>query len=139
MRRKYDVNVLNFSYSFLLRKCPDAVVLLDEVEKAHPDVLTLMLQVFDEGRLTDGQGHTVNCPNAVFIMTSNLVQVRERREAERVRGERERVQNSILTLPSSGSDPRRNVRADTATPSCKVVTSAGHREPPVSSHGQGEK
>lgn len=57
-----------------LEKCPDAVVLLDEVEKAHPDVLTLMLQVFDEGRLTDGQGNTIHCPNAVFIMTSNLVQ-----------------------------------------------------------------
>lgn len=57
-----------------LSKCPDAVVLLDEVEKAHPEVLTLMLQVFDEGRLTDGQGKTISCPNAVFIMTSNLLQ-----------------------------------------------------------------
>ena len=57
-----------------LAKCPEAVVLLDEVEKAHPDVLTLMLQVFDEGRLTDGKGQTISCPNAVFIMTSNLVQ-----------------------------------------------------------------
>jgi ATP-dependent Clp protease ATP-binding subunit ClpB len=38
-----------------LRQCPDAVVLLDEVEKAHPDVLTIMLQLFDEGRLTDGK------------------------------------------------------------------------------------
>ena len=57
-----------------LEKCPDAVVLLDEVEKAHPDVLTLMLQVFDEGRLTDGKGKTVHCPNAIFILTSNLVQ-----------------------------------------------------------------
>ena len=87
-----------------LSKCPDAVVLLDEVEKvspaphrhsatsaslvcrplslavvccvlqAHPDVLTLMLQVFDEGRLTDGKGKTIHCPNAIFIMTSNLVQ-----------------------------------------------------------------
>ena len=57
-----------------LDKCPEAVVLLDEVEKAHPDVLTLMLQVFDEGRLTDGKGKTISCPNAIFIMTSNLVQ-----------------------------------------------------------------
>ena len=65
-----------------LTKCPSAVVLLDEVEKAHPDVLTLMLQVFDEGRLTDGKGKTISCPNAVFIMTSNLVQD-EIREAER--------------------------------------------------------
>eukprot|EP01130_Rhizamoeba_saxonica_P016003 TRINITY_DN7313_c0_g1_i1.p1 TRINITY_DN7313_c0_g1~~TRINITY_DN7313_c0_g1_i1.p1 ORF type:complete len:580 (+),score=120.85 TRINITY_DN7313_c0_g1_i1:260-1999(+) len=57
-----------------LKKCPNAVVLLDEVEKAHPDVLTIMLQVFDEGRLTDGKGNTIDCKDATFIMTSNLVQ-----------------------------------------------------------------
>lgn len=57
-----------------LTACPDAVVLLDEVEKAHPDVLNIMLQVFDEGRLTDGKGQTISCPKAIFIMTSNLVQ-----------------------------------------------------------------
>lgn len=54
-----------------LKECPNAVVLFDETEKAHPDVLTALLQVFDEGRLTDGQGNTVDCKNAVFIMTSN--------------------------------------------------------------------
>lgn len=48
------------------------VVLLDEVEKAHPDVLTVMLQVFDEGRLTAGNGDLVDCRNAIFVMTSNL-------------------------------------------------------------------
>jgi ATP-dependent Clp protease ATP-binding subunit ClpB len=57
-----------------LHKFPKAVVLLDEVEKAHADILTIMLQVFDEGRLTDGKGKTVDCRNAMFIMTSNLVQ-----------------------------------------------------------------
>ena len=55
-----------------LAKCPDAVVLFDEVEKAHPDVLTVMLQLFDEGRLTDGKGKTIECKNAMFVMTSNL-------------------------------------------------------------------
>lgn len=55
-----------------LQACPNAVVLFDEVEKAHPDVLTIMLQLFDEGRLTDGQGKTVECKDATFIMTSNL-------------------------------------------------------------------
>ncbi|KAA0199447.1 caseinolytic peptidase B protein [Fasciolopsis buskii] len=55
-----------------LAACPDAVVLFDETEKAHPDVLTALLQLFDEGRLTDGQGHTINCKNAIFIMTSNV-------------------------------------------------------------------
>lgn len=55
-----------------LQKCPNAVVLFDEVDKAHPDVLTVMLQLFDEGRLTDGQGNTIDCKDALFVMTSNL-------------------------------------------------------------------
>ncbi|VDD79284.1 unnamed protein product [Mesocestoides corti] len=55
-----------------LKECSNAVVLFDETEKAHPDVLTALLQVFDEGRLTDGQGNTVDCKNAIFIMTSNV-------------------------------------------------------------------
>lgn len=55
-----------------LRECPNAVVLFDEVEKAHPDVLTILLQLFDEGRLTDGKGKTIECKDAIFIMTSNL-------------------------------------------------------------------
>ncbi|XP_017754725.1 PREDICTED: caseinolytic peptidase B protein homolog [Eufriesea mexicana] len=55
-----------------LKKCPNAVVLFDEVDKAHPDVLTVLLQLFDEGRLTDGKGKTIECKNAIFIMTSNL-------------------------------------------------------------------
>lgn len=48
------------------------MVLLDEVEKAHPDVLNLFLQVFDDGRLTDSKGHTVDAGNGLFIMTSNV-------------------------------------------------------------------
>ncbi|CAG2198271.1 clpB [Mytilus edulis] len=55
-----------------LTESPKAVVLFDEVDKAHPDVLTIMLQLFDEGRLTDGKGKTVDCKDAIFIMTSNL-------------------------------------------------------------------
>ena len=55
-----------------LRRRPYAVVLLDEIEKAHPDVFNILLQVLDDGRLTDGQGRTVDFTNAVFIMTSNL-------------------------------------------------------------------
>jgi len=55
-----------------LKECPNAIVLFDEVEKAHPDILTIMLQLFDEGRLTDGKGNTVECKDAIFIMTSNL-------------------------------------------------------------------
>ncbi|XP_077154975.1 mitochondrial disaggregase isoform X2 [Ranitomeya variabilis] len=54
-----------------LKACPNAVVLFDEVDKAHPDVLTIMLQLFDEGRLTDGKGKTIECKDAIFIMTCN--------------------------------------------------------------------
>jgi len=55
-----------------LKDNPEAVVLFDEVDKAHPDVLTALLQLFDEGRLTDGKGETVECKEAIFIMTSNV-------------------------------------------------------------------
>jgi len=55
-----------------VRRRPYAVVLLDEIEKAHPDVFNVLLQLMDDGRLTDGQGRTVNFTNTVLIMTSNL-------------------------------------------------------------------
>ena len=55
-----------------VRRRPYAVVLLDEIEKAHPDVFNVLLQVLDDGRLTDGQGRTVDFTNVVLIMTSNL-------------------------------------------------------------------
>jgi len=55
-----------------VRRRPYAVLLLDEVEKAHPDVFNILLQVLDDGRLTDGQGRTVDFRNAVVVMTSNL-------------------------------------------------------------------
>ncbi|MBD1582512.1 ATP-dependent chaperone ClpB [Pseudoalteromonas sp. S16_S37] len=55
-----------------VRRRPYSVVLLDEVEKAHPDVFNILLQVLDDGRLTDGQGRTVDFKNTVIIMTSNL-------------------------------------------------------------------
>ena len=48
------------------------MILLDEVEKAHPDVFNVLLQVLDDGRLTDGQGRTVDFRNTVIVMTSNL-------------------------------------------------------------------
>ncbi len=55
-----------------VRRRPYSVVLLDEIEKAHPDVFNTLLQVMDDGRLTDGQGRTVNFKNVVLIMTSNI-------------------------------------------------------------------
>ncbi|ETA73189.1 chaperone [Ligilactobacillus equi DSM 15833 = JCM 10991] len=55
-----------------VRRSPYTIILLDEVEKAHPDVFNVLLQVLDDGRLTDGQGRTVNFKNTIMIMTSNL-------------------------------------------------------------------
>jgi ATP-dependent Clp protease ATP-binding subunit ClpB len=55
-----------------VRRRPYAVVLLDEVEKAHPDVFDVLLQVLDDGRLTDGQGRTVDFRNTILVLTSNL-------------------------------------------------------------------
>ncbi|XP_070552727.1 mitochondrial disaggregase-like [Ptychodera flava] len=78
-----------------LKQCPNAVVLFDEVDKAHPDVLTIMLQLFDEGRLTDGKGKTIECKDAIFIMTSNLASdeianygMQLRKEAEEIAKQR---------------------------------------------------
>lgn len=55
-----------------LRRRPYSVVLFDEIEKAHHDVFNILLQMFDDGRITDSKGRTVNCKNALFIMTSNI-------------------------------------------------------------------
>ncbi len=55
-----------------VRRRPYAVILLDEIEKAHPDVFNILLQVLDDGRLTDGQGRTVDFRNAIVVMTSNI-------------------------------------------------------------------
>ena len=55
-----------------IRQCPYSVVLLDEVEKAHPDVLNLFYQAFDKGELADGEGRVIDCKNVLFFLTSNL-------------------------------------------------------------------
>jgi ATP-dependent Clp protease ATP-binding subunit ClpB len=55
-----------------VRRKPYAVILFDEIEKAHHDVFNVLLQIFDDGRLTDGQGRTVDFKNTVIIMTSNI-------------------------------------------------------------------
>uniref|UniRef100_A0A665U388 Uncharacterized protein n=1 Tax=Echeneis naucrates TaxID=173247 RepID=A0A665U388_ECHNA len=80
----------------LLRACPNAVVLFDEVDKAHPDVLTIMLQLFDEGRLTDGKGKTIECKDAIFIMTSNVASDEIAQHALQLRHEAEVVSRRKL-------------------------------------------
>uniref|UniRef100_A0A3Q3LGR9 ClpB family mitochondrial disaggregase n=1 Tax=Mastacembelus armatus TaxID=205130 RepID=A0A3Q3LGR9_9TELE len=80
----------------LLKACPNAVVLFDEVDKAHPDVLTIMLQLFDEGRLTDGKGKTIECKDAIFIMTSNVASEEIAQHALQLRQEAEEVSRRKL-------------------------------------------
>jgi ATP-dependent Clp protease ATP-binding subunit ClpB len=75
-----------------VRRRPYQVVLFDEIEKAHPDVFNVLLQVLDDGRLTDGQGHTVDFRNTLIVMTSNLgaeflVNQPEGQDTDAVRGE----------------------------------------------------
>ena len=75
----------------VLRRRPYQVVLFDEIEKAHPDVFNVLLQVLDDGRLTDGQGRTVDFRNTLIIMTSNLgseylVELKDGEDVELVRG-----------------------------------------------------
>ncbi|HHJ5680886.1 TPA: AAA family ATPase, partial [Streptococcus pyogenes] len=65
----YDDN--NNTLTERVRRNPYAIVLLDEIEKADPQIITLLLQVLDDGRLTDGQGNTINFKNTVIIATSN--------------------------------------------------------------------
>jgi ATP-dependent Clp protease ATP-binding subunit ClpB len=82
-----------------IRRRPYSVILLDEIEKAHPDVFNILLQVLDDGRITDSQGRTVDCKNTVIIMTSNIGShfLLENRENENhIREEtKEKVMNSL--------------------------------------------
>ena len=77
-----------------VRRHPYSVILLDEVEKAHPDVFNVLLQVLDDGRMTDGQGRTLDFKNCVIVMTSNLGSS----EIQEMIGEsRESVKNAVMT------------------------------------------
>ena len=87
-----------------LKTCPNAVVLFDEVEKAHNDVLTILLQVFDEGRLTDGKGKTIDCKNAIFIMTSNLASDEIAEYGQQLRKEAEKLAKARLASSAENKD-----------------------------------
>uniref|UniRef100_A0A8C3CL48 Caseinolytic mitochondrial matrix peptidase chaperone subunit B n=1 Tax=Cairina moschata TaxID=8855 RepID=A0A8C3CL48_CAIMO len=96
-----------------LRQCPNAVVLFDEVDKAHPDVLTIMLQLFDEGRLTDGKGKTIDCKDAIFIMTSNVASDEIAQHALQLRQEameisKKRIAENLVTAQAPHEGPEGN-------------------------------
>ncbi|KEY91473.1 chaperone protein ClpB [Candidatus Photodesmus blepharus] len=79
-----------------VRRKPYSVVLLDEVEKAHPDVFNILLQVLDDGRLTDGQGRTVDFRNTVIIMTSNLGSERIQENVSNL--EYKKIKNEVMSV-----------------------------------------
>ena len=128
-----------------VRRRPYAVILLDEVEKAHPDVFNVLLQVLDDGRLTDGQGRTVDFRNTVIIMTSNLglrrhPEVRGREQLRRDEGRGDgsgagelparvhQPHRRHLRVPSAGhgADPRHRGHPARAAASagCSIATSS---------------
>ena len=80
----------------IVRRRPYQVILLDEIEKAHPDVFNILLQILDDGRLTDGQGRTVDFRNTVIIMTSNLGSQAFRNLPSDQLGEFEKAKQAVL-------------------------------------------
>ena len=93
-----------------VRRKPYSVVLFDEIEKAHPDVFNVLLQVLDDGRITDSQGRTVDFKNTILIMTSNIGSqylldgIQDERQHLR-RGEKPGHAGSACTLPSGVPEP----------------------------------
>ncbi|MCX5924289.1 MAG: AAA family ATPase [Candidatus Dependentiae bacterium] len=82
-----------------VRRNPYSIVLFDEIEKAHPEVFNIFLQIFDDGRLTDGQGRTINFKNCVIIMTSNIgseIILQAKKIDEKVKTEIEKILNKTF-------------------------------------------
>ncbi|GAC24049.1 ATP-dependent Clp protease ATP-binding subunit ClpB [Paraglaciecola mesophila KMM 241] len=93
-----------------VRRKPYSVILLDEIEKAHPDVFNILLQVLDDGRLTDGQGRTVDFKNSVIIMTSNLgSDIIQEQHSE---NDYEKMKQSVLNVLSTHFRPEFLNRVD---------------------------
>ncbi len=96
-----------------VRRRPYSVILLDEIEKAHHDVFNVMLQILDEGRLTDGQGRTVDFKNTILIMTSNLGSYRILEYSGAFQGEEyERMKRAVLEELKHGFRPEFLNRVD---------------------------
>ncbi|OGV27502.1 MAG: ATP-dependent chaperone ClpB [Legionellales bacterium RIFCSPHIGHO2_12_FULL_37_14] len=93
-----------------VRRRPYAVILLDEIEKAHPDVFNILLQVLDAGRLTDGQGRTVDFRNTVIVMTSNLGSDKIQENADKLT--EEKLKSMVLAIVSQHFRPEFINRVD---------------------------
>ena len=105
-----------------VRRRPYSVVLLDEVEKAHPEVFDVLLQVLDDGRLTDGQGRTVDFRNTILILTSNL-------GSQLPRSTRRWTRRSRRTATAGDDSGARGVQAGVPEPAGRhrALRRAGHR------------
>ena len=96
-----------------VRRRPYSVVLLDEIEKAHPDVFNVLLQILEDGRLTDGKGRTVDFRNAVIIMTSNVgsTAIFELAEKDPKKARERSHGRAARTFPPGIPEPHRRHRA----------------------------
>ncbi len=99
-----------------VRRRPYSVILLDEVEKAHPDVFNVLLQVLDDGRLTDGQGRTVDFRNAVVVMTSNLGSnlIQDMMSNEATKGDYSAIKEGVMAVVGQHFRPEFINRIDEA-------------------------
>ena len=98
-----------------VRRRPYSVVLLDEVEKAHPETFDILLQVLDDGRLTDGQGRTVDFRNVILVLTSNLgLAVPRRPDCSTPSAKHEAVMAAVRQ-PSSPSSSTGSTRSSSST------------------------
>jgi AAA domain (Cdc48 subfamily)/C-terminal, D2-small domain, of ClpB protein len=81
-----------------VRRSPHSVVLLDELEKAHPDVISILLQVLEDGILTDGKGRTVSFKNCIIVMTSNIGSTQILAESNRHKGSSDELYSKLLSI-----------------------------------------
>ena len=100
-----------------VRRRPYSVVLFDEIEKAHPDVFNMLLQILDDGRLTDGKGRTVDFKNTVVIMTSNVgsSMIRKQRLGFAARGRRGRATRTSRSACSTSCARRSGPSSSTGS------------------------
>ena len=113
-----------------VRRRPYQVVLFDEIEKAHPDVFNVLLQVLDDGRLTDGQGRTVDFKNTLIIMTSNIGSefLANQKEGEDIEAVRPYVMAEMQhQVPARVPEPHRR---DHPVPPPEARADGGHRRHP---------
>ena len=116
-----------------VRRRPYSVILFDEIEKAHPDVFNILLQILDDGRLTDSQGRTVDFRNTVIIMTSNIGSTFI---LEHARGDWALVETQVMSVAAAArSSPSSSTASTTSSSSTRSARSRSSRSSTCSSRG----